>query len=202
MTFCQPVSHLQPIAVNEVKQFLINTTLPWTMLGSGCAQEGRSQNTQVKTRKTTTKLRRDSIIPRALCSRVVGLMEANTLQTAQSSCATLKCFLRNNCCTEAVCPAEQLHSRCDLGEVLIWLGTFQNTSSGHQVVSLMIHPPWTSSRGLCCIATQQLVLIPQPERDSLKSLKSGTVRRDSSNWGPELQVFLQHYLTITLHIYL
>lgn len=59
---------------------------------------------------------------------VVVLREANTLQRAQGSCATLKCLLReegNNCCAEAACPAKQLHSRCDFGEVLVYLATFK-----------------------------------------------------------------------------
>lgn len=105
------------------------------------------------------------------CSRVVVLMEANTLRTARSSCATLKCLLWEkgyNCCAEAVHPAKQLHSRCDFGEVQGCLATFFKTQA---LVIGLCHPPTlTIFRGLHCITTQQLVLSPQPERGSLNTL--------------------------------
>jgi len=81
--------------------------------------------------------RQRGIISRALHSRVVVLMEANTLQTAVLLWSASS---KNDCCTEAVCPAERLHSRRDLGKC--WAAWhFQNTSFGHQVVS-STHPEY------------------------------------------------------------
>lgn len=127
----------------QVEKTITRKPSPARNHAQGSYQEGVCQNTQVMTEKTTRKPPRDNIITTAQCPWVAVLMEANTLQTALSGCATQKCLLwaeGNNSWTKEVCAAKQLHSGYDLREVLGCLATFKTQA----LVISLYHMPTLS----------------------------------------------------------
>lgn len=131
-------------------------------------QEESGHDTQVKTRETRRKLLRNCIIPGALSSRVVALQRPTPHKQLKQLCYLEMLPLRKE---KQWLWRSSMSSRTARLPVWLWgsavlLGSFQNACFGHWLVS---PPIWTPSAGLHCIASQQLVLSPQPERGTLNS---------------------------------